>query len=266
MDYTTILYAVDDGVAFITLNRPEAANAVNNRMKRELDHAWRRANADPQVVVAVLTGAGDKAFCSGMDLKEAAKEGFEGNMSRWVTPIDCGMQKPVVCAVNGVCAGGALAFVADSDITLAAEHAIFVDARVSVGVTSILGTVRLARKMPIENVFRLALLGIHGRLTAQQAKEAGLVGQVVAKAELLGAATDLARAMARNSSEALIVTKRVLWNSLNMGMDAAMGYAWEALHAFEGHPDMIEGPRAFAEGRKPQWARPKPRSGAFPES
>ena len=255
--YETVVYESVDHVTVITLNRPERLNAVDATMKAELREAWQRFNEDPHAVVAVLTGAGERAFCAGADLKQAAERGFQRGQTSWVTPLDNNVWKPVVCAVNGVCAGGAMGLVADSDIVVCSDNAYFTDGRVSSGVVSIVGTVRLARKLPLETVSRLALLGRNGRLTAQQALNVGLVGEVVPQAHLMETAMGLARAVAENSTAAMVATKKALWDSLNYGVDEGIRKSWEHIHAYHDHPDIVEGPKAFAEKRKPKW-RPYP--------
>ena len=171
-----------------------------------------------------------------------------------MTPLDCGVTKPVVCAVNGVCAGGGMGFVADSDIVLCSDNATFTDGRVSAGVVSIVGTARLVRRLPLETVLRLALMGRGYRLTAGQALNVGLVGQVVPLANLRQEAMAVASALVKNSPAAMAATKQVILDSLNFGLDEAIRRSWEAIHAYHGHPDLTEGPRAFAEKRPPRWA------------
>ncbi|MBI3744417.1 MAG: enoyl-CoA hydratase/isomerase family protein [Chloroflexi bacterium] len=254
--YETILYEKRDGVACIALNRPERLNAVNRPMKVELRQAWQDVNTDRDVRVVILTGTGTRAFCAGADLKQAAAQGFEPGQKSWVTPIDCGVRKPIVCAVNGVCSGGAIGFVADSDLVICAENAYFKDGRVSNGVVSVVGTTRLTRRIPLQAVLRLALLGKHGQITSQQALALGLVGEVVPSEQLMETAWRLALAIAENSPAAVMATKAAIWDTLNSGLDAAVEQSWRAIAAYRGHPDITEGPRAFAEHRKPQWQPP----------
>ena len=252
--FETILYERQGAVTVITLNRPERLNAVNAVMKGELRRAWADFNEDKEAVVALLTGAGERAFCAGADLKQAAERGFEAGQTSWVTPLDCGVTKPVICAVNGVCAGGAMGFVAESDIVLCSENASFTDGRVSSGVPSIVGTIRLARRLPLETVLRMALMGRGQRLTAEQALNAGLVGQVMPQPELMDAALDMAARLTQNSPAAMAVTKQAILDSLNCGLDEAIRRSWDAIHGYHGHPDLTEGPQAFAGKREPKWA------------
>ena len=150
MAYSTLGYRVEDGVALITLERPKAHNAVNSVMGRELPLAWQRFESDDSAVVAIVTGAGERAFCVGADLADLPQtdgEGRDGTLAsiRW-TSLQNRVGKPVICAVNGMAVGGGLHFVADSDIVLAAEHATFFDTHVKVGLVAGLEPVALARR------------------------------------------------------------------------------------------------------------------------
>ena len=177
--------------------------------------------------------------------------------------MDCGVGKPIVTAVNGVCAGGGLAFVADSDIVIASEDASFTDARTRAGQVSIAGTLRLARKIPLEQVFRLVMLGKSERLDAARAFEVGLVSEVVPAAELRTRALALGEAIAENSPNAVFHSRRAIWDSLNHGLDDALEMGWGVVHSFpKQYDDAKEGARAFVEKRKPDWTyHPPPRQG-----
>ena len=157
MNTETIDYKLDRGVAVITLNRPSRKNAINSQMSRELPEVWQHFNQDPDAVVAVLTGQG-KAFCSGADISDLpdidlSSAGAAKQSCGW-TALQNNVWKPVICAVNGVVVGGGLHFIADSDIVIAANTAIFFDSHVSVGLVSGVEPVGLARRMPIEAVLR----------------------------------------------------------------------------------------------------------------
>jgi enoyl-CoA hydratase len=222
MGYRTLIVERRGQVGWLIFNRPEAANAMDSVMLAELETAWRELDDDPGVRVIVNTGRG-KSFQSGLDMVELARnpaalkeqsrrtKRAELRLTAWQNDVG----KPVIAAVNGVCAGGGLHFVADADIVLAARDATFLDPHVSVGQVSAYETIGLARKMPFEAVMRMALLGRHERISAGRAGQLGLVSQVVDPPDGLDAAAQsLAERIAQNSPGAVRATKRALWNTL----------------------------------------------------
>jgi enoyl-CoA hydratase/carnithine racemase len=260
MTFDTLLYEKTGGVAMITLNRPERYNAFNLTMARELRAAWEALKADPEVVCVIVTGAGDKALCTGVDLEAVAGDqvgrgaATEDVPFLKMTAIQNRCWKPVITAVNGMVVGGGLHFVADADLIVCAEHATFFDTHVKVGLISGLEPVGLARRLPIEAVFRLALLGGSERMTAQQALAVGLVGEVLPKERVLPRARELAAKIAEHSPTALARSKQSIWESLDRGLHDGLTRAWNIIRAHNRHPDGAEGPRAFVEKRKPRWA------------
>ncbi len=263
-DYETLRVERDGGVTLVTIDRPERMNAINSVMMVELEEFWDWFDADPGQRVAVMTGAGDRAFCVGADVKEIAELGSLPERQRHpdvrkasrITPLQARVSKPSICAVNGVCAGGGLHFVADCDVTLAAEEATFVDPHVSVGQVSALEPVVLARRVPLGALLRMVLVGSHETLSAARAYEVGLVTEVVPRAALLDHALGLAQKIASNSPAAVAASRRAVWDSLEMSLEAARQHGWDLLMAHWGHPDFDEGPRAFAEKRPPEWQAP----------
>jgi enoyl-CoA hydratase/carnithine racemase len=255
--FSTIDYSLTDGVALIRLNRPSRRNAINSAMSRELPRVWQQFKNDPEAVVAIVTGAGDRAFCSGADIGdlpqldmhsvEAARAGMA-----W-TARQNAVWKPVICAVNGATVGGGLHFVADSDIVLAAHSASFSDSHVSVGLVSGLEPVALARRMPLEAVLRMALVGAAERMDADRALQCGLVGEVVPDVDLLDRAFDIARTMAGNSPSAMARTKQAIWAAKELSLEAALDHAWGRIIEHNRGADFAEGQRAFLERRAPQW-------------
>ncbi|MBT4519251.1 MAG: enoyl-CoA hydratase/isomerase family protein, partial [Halieaceae bacterium] len=177
MTYDTISYVVEDRVAHITLDRPDMKNAVNSTMSRELPAVWQQFESDDAAVVAIVTGAGGKFFCTGADLTDLPHtdgEGREGSLESiaW-TSLQNEVWKPVICAVNGMAIGGGLHFVADSDIVIASQTATFFDTHVKLGLVAGLEPVSLARKMPMEAVLRMMLVGGKERMSAARAYELG---------------------------------------------------------------------------------------------
>jgi enoyl-CoA hydratase/carnithine racemase len=209
-------------VGWLVFDRPEVGNAMDARMMQELGQAWRELDTDERVRVIVNTGEGD-AFHTGLDVAQLARDpealreqsrrtrNFELGFTAWHN----GVSKPVIAAVNGVCAGGGLHFVADADIVIASSRATLVDPHVSVGQASVYETIALAKKSPMEPVLRLALVGRHERLSALRAYQLGVCSQVVDPPERLRTeAQALAEKVARHDPQYLAATKRALWAAL----------------------------------------------------
>lgn len=247
--------------AVLTLHRPDRLNAINGVMSRELPAAWREVKADPEVAVVIVTGAGGKALSTGFDVADVAAgsanfgvEGEKGKLSSVkLTALQNRCWKPVITAVNGLCCAGGLHFVADSDLVIAAEHATFFDPHVGVGLVAGLEPIGLARRMALEPVLRMALLAARERMSAARAFELGLVGEVVPRERLLERAFELAALIGEGSPAAIATTKRALWESLDVGLSAALGIGQRAIDSHRGHPDGREGALAFREKRKPRW-------------
>jgi enoyl-CoA hydratase len=248
-------------VGWLINNRPERLNAMNAAMRDEFAVAWRELDDDPQVRVIVHTGEG-KAFQTGVDVAEIASDGvgmerYRQSVEDWDLHFTAWHQqvwKPVITAVNGICAGGGFHWVADADIVLAAADAEFFDPHVSVGQVVAIEAIGLTRKIPFEAVMRMALVGRHERMSAQRAYELGMVSQVVDPPEQLREqAQRLAETIARNSPAAMAATKRALWGALELGLTDACRAGAAELVGMWGHPDQTEGPRAFAEKREPNW-------------
>jgi enoyl-CoA hydratase len=260
MDYETLRVETRGPVGWLVFDRPEAGNAMDARMMTELEVAWRAFAADPDVRVIVNTGEG-RAFQTGLDMVQLSREPdalreqsrrtrhFELRLTAWHNEV----WKPVIAAVNGVCAGGGLHFVADADIVIAAETASFLDPHVSVGQVSAYETIALTKKSPMEGILRMALMGAHERMTAARAYELGICSQVVPAEQLRDEAQALAERIARNSPAAMAATKRALWGALEAGLTDACRNGAHELVSMWGHPDQQEGPRAFAEKRSARW-------------
>ena len=261
MKLETLLYDVKDGVATITLNRPDRHNAFNMTMARELKQLWQAVKTDADVVCAIVTGAGEKAFCTGMDIADVASGEARGSgrLARedapWfqLTAIQNKCWKPVITAVNGMVVGGGLHFIADSDLIVASETATFFDTHVKVGLIAGIEAVGLTRRIPLEAVLRMALLGGSERMSAEEARRLGLVGEVVPPEQLLPRARELADKIAQHSPTALARSKQVIWEGLDSGLDQAIDNAWEAINEHTAHGDLAEGSKAFVEKRKPRW-------------
>jgi len=219
--YETLRVQRRGSVGWLVFDRPAAGNAMNARMMEELERAWHDLDDDPDVRVIVNTGAGD-AFQTGLDVAQLARDPdalreqsrrtrrFELRFTAWHNEV----WKPVIAAVNGVCAGGGLHFVADADIVIASTRATFVDPHVSVGQATVYETIALAKKSPMEAVMRMAFVGRHERLSAARAYELGICSEVVEPDALDASAQRLGELIARSSPEVLARTKRALWGAL----------------------------------------------------
>lgn len=264
--YQRLVVEKSDGIGWLILNRPDAGNAFDSLMLDELEAAWAELDGDPAVRVIVNTANG-KPFCTGMDVVQVArdKEAMRRHSRRTrdaelkISSWHCGVWKPVIAAVNGVCAGGGLHLVADADIVIAAEEASFVDPHVSVGQAVAYEAITLLRKSPMEAITRMTLSGKGEHITAQRAYELGMVSDVVPAQDLRATAGKLAAAVAANSPTALRATKKALWRSLEVGMTQARNEAAEEIWRLRNHPDHGEGARAWREKRIPRW---NPVSGA----
>jgi enoyl-CoA hydratase/carnithine racemase len=219
--YETLQVARDGPVGWLLFDRPEVGNAIDARMFDDLEAAWSELERDPGVRAIVTTGNG-KAFQTGLDVAQLAGDkaalrkssrqtrDAELRMTAW----QCGVTKPVITAVNGVCAGGGLHFVADADIVIAAGNATFLDPHVSVGQVSAFETIGLAKKAPMESILRMALLGRHERMSAERARQLGIVSEVVDRDRLRDRAQELGEAVAAHDPHHLAAIKIALWGAL----------------------------------------------------
>jgi len=220
--YETLVVERHGAVGWLVFDRPDRANAMDVTMLTELERAWRALDDDPGVRVIVNTGNGP-AFQTGLDLDQLGRDPDalreQSHRTRdatlRLTAAHNQVTKPVIAAVNGVCAGGGLHFVADADIVLCAAGATFLDPHVSVGQVSAYETIGLLFRMPAEPVLRMALVGRHERIGARRAYELGLCSRVVDPPERLrDEAQALAETIAQQPAEVLAAAKRGLWAAL----------------------------------------------------
>lgn len=262
-DFATVRFQVENRVATITLNRPERKNAMNQQLKDELRECWKRVKNDPDIWVAIITGAGD-AFSSGADVEGLATGGFP-KPDRWrelamietvvdlPTPRRQHVHKPVIAAVNGAAAGFSLDLVTEADIPIASDKAYFVDPHVSIGYVSSHEMVNMARRVPVAVCLRMALLGSRERMSAQRAYEVGLVTEVVPHDRLMERAREIAGLLLTNAPLAVWGTKMAILQGLGLPIPQAEEIATAYLEIVEQSEDHKEGPRSFVEKRKPNW-------------
>jgi enoyl-CoA hydratase/carnithine racemase len=176
------LYEEGDGVAVVTLDRPEVHNSFDEVMQRELREIWRWLKTNDDVRSIVLTGSGEKAFCTGMDRAEVPTEEGEyffhaltyEDPGRSIGPRSQGLWKPIVAAVNGMACGGAFYLLGQTDFIVAADHATFFDPHVTYGMPAVFEPALMGEKMPFGEVMRMTLMGNRERISAQKAEQIGL--------------------------------------------------------------------------------------------
>jgi len=271
VSYETIVVERRGHAACMRLNRPEVLNAIDDRMITEINEAAVALENDPDVWTLIVTGTG-RALSAGADVNRAGVE-ERGNytcgldvqgdplldsMRQWGAPQEATlpyleMAKPVICAVNGICAGAGLDLVTTSDIVIASTDASFFDPHVSIGVVSGREALRLARVLPLNITMRLALMGKYERMSAQRAYDLGLVSELVEPDALLDRAWEIAEVVNRNAPLAVRGTRLAIRKSLALS-------PYEAELMAEGYrmkvavtDDAQEGARAFLEKRDPDW-------------
>ena len=247
-----ILYASDGAVVTVTINRPEQRNSINRDVREGLRAAVERVEGAAAARVMILTGTGEKAFCAGMDLKEAAGTGL-GVPPRGFLPIigdNISVTKPTIAAVNGVAYAGGWLLAQMCDLCVAAEHATFAITEAKVG-RGMPWAVPLLQMLPQRVVMELLLTG--DPMGANRAQELGYVNQVVPAAQLLDAARVMAGKIAANAPLTVQAARELVYLSGDMGRSAAMRAATHLFDRVYRSEDAQEGPRAFKEKRPPQW-------------
>jgi enoyl-CoA hydratase/carnithine racemase len=274
--FETLGYQEDNGVAWVTLNRPAVYNAFNAVMQRELRTLWRSLRRHDDVRVVVLTGAGDKAFCTGIDRNEAlsggagddtlGEDGEAVHVGAGQTPFmfddpgedlgpkTCDLWKPVIGAVNGMACGGAFYLLGEVDFIIATEQATFFDPHVTYGMAAAFEPLQMTGRLPFGELARLTLLGASERLSAQRAHQIGLVSELASDVDDLRAKADwAARAIADSPPLAVQGSLRALWagRDLTRGQALALGYAFVGLG--NSKQALAEGQERFASGARLQW-------------
>jgi enoyl-CoA hydratase/carnithine racemase len=228
-ELSTVEYAEADHVATITLNRPHAMNSFNQRMLEEFQWLWKRIRETDDIHVAVLRANGERAFCTGVDVKE----GFERHPNVWteedpgtsLAPKHNRVWKPLVACVHGMAAGGAFYWLNEADIVICSEDATFFDPHVSYGLTAALEPIGLARRIPLGEALRIALLGLDERVSAARALQIGLVSEVLPRDSLWQRGAELAAIIAAKPPVAIQGTVRAIWESLDSTRSHALATA-----------------------------------------
>lgn len=260
----TLTVEMDGRVAWVTLNRPDAYNAFSPTMQRELRATWKAFRRDDEVRAIVLTAAGEKAFCVGIDRNEGEFTALDGTDSLYGTsnnfmyddpgddlgPKACDLWKPVICAVNGMAAGGAFYMLAEADIIISADHATFFDPHVTYGMAAVYEPIKMLQRMPLGEVLRMSLLGNYERMTAETAHRIGMVSEVCSSAELHERAKWVADAIAAQPPVAVQATMRAIWAANDMGRLNALAMAPAILTTGFDRAGMEAGTESFNSGAR----------------
>lgn len=258
-NFQTLLYSLSNGVCTITLNRPEVYNALNEQMKKELNEALKEAEKDPNVRCLVLRGAGEKAFCSGQDLKEHAgletrrslKESLEKSYNPMIRKMR-GMEKPIIGMINGVAAGAGLSIALACDMRIMADHAKLIEVFIRIALVPDSGSHWfLPRLVGMAKAFEYAALG--NDISAQEAERVGLVNKVVPAAELEKTTLDIAEKLANAPTKSIGLIKRTLNKALSSDLDTLLDYEAYIQEIASLTEDHKEGVQAFLEKRPAQF-------------
>jgi enoyl-CoA hydratase/carnithine racemase len=256
MAYEFIKYEKPGRIARITINRPEVMNALHPAANQELSAIWDDFAEDPECWVAILTGAGEKAFSAGNDLKYSAQHGMgavamgKGGFGGITARFD--LFKPVIAAVNGFALGGGFEIALACDIIIAAEHARFGLPEPRVGLAALAGGMqRLPRHVPPKVAMGMMLTGKH--IMAAEAQRLGIVNEVVPLQDLPAAAERWADEILACSPLSVRASKQVALRSEGMPLEQSMSQSYPLIGALFGSEDMMEGVMAFTQKRKPEW-------------
>jgi enoyl-CoA hydratase/carnithine racemase len=271
----TLLYEERGHVAIVTMNRPEVHNAFNIAMQQELRRVWTSLRTNDEIRVVIWTGAGEKAFCTGIDRAEAIADSYlkdgpgkrptkeraagpvstpfmYGDPGANINPKQNDLWKPVIAAVNGMACGGALYMLGEADIVVAAEHATFFDPHVSYGMVAGFESTHLLQKLPLGETLRVALLGAHERMSASRAHQLGLVSEVVPADELLERSMWVAEAIAASPVLAIQGTLRAVWMAHEATRREALAQVSTFVSLGTQYENIDSGQQTFQNAR-PEW-------------
>ncbi len=255
-----LLVEKKDRIAYVTLNRPERLNALTEAHWKQLADTWRMLDDDPDVWVIIITGTGEKAFCTGQDLKDVAATGPEAWAGEYSVENAPGLPNiyemytstPSIAAINGFCIAGGLEIALSCDIRVAAEHAQFGLQEVRWGIIPSGGGVdRLPRAMPMCIAMELLLTG--SRIDAQEAHRTGLINRVVPADEVMSTAEGIAEKICGNGPLAVRAIKEAVLRGYNLTLPQAFQFERVFSSLLNTTEDSVEGPLAFSEKRQPQF-------------
>ncbi len=259
--FDTITITFNGNVAWVTLDRPEVLNAFNQTMQEEIRATWHAFREMDDVHAVVLTGEGEKSFSVGIDRGDDMSalddnENLYGTSNNYMYddpgddlgPKSCDLWKPVICAVNGMCCGGAFYFLAECDIIIAADHATFFDPHVTYGMPAVYEPMKMAQRMPLGEILRMTLMGNHERLSATTAKQIGLVSEVVPMETLHERASWISSTIASQPTVAVQASLRSIWAANDLGRLNALSLAPSLLTTGMSKKAMAEGQALFESG------------------
>jgi len=266
--YETLLVNIEDGVAWVSLNRPEVRNAINLAMQRELHALWDSFRYDDDVRCIVLMAEGD-SFCTGIDRGEAidadamAAGRMPGYPTPWtfddpgrdVGPKTCDLWKPVIGVVQGMACAGAFYMLGETEFIIASDDATFFDPHVTYGMTAAFEPMQMIGKMPFQEVMRMSLLGNHERMSAERAREIGLVSEVVPREQLRERAAWAAKAIADAPELAIQGTVRALWTALELSRSQALAVANLFTRIGSDPVAFEQGQARFSSGQRIEWQK-----------
>ncbi|MBO0959987.1 enoyl-CoA hydratase/isomerase family protein [Neobacillus sp. MM2021_6] len=252
---SAVLYEVKDKIGVITINRPERRNAISIEVYEKLDHIWNTVDEDDNVRVVILTAVGDKAFSAGMDLKEQTELSSQGkDMLQMVKdPMMQKMnevKKPIIAAVNGVAAAGGFLLAQNADLRIASFNAEFSIREAKVGRGSP-WAVPLLWMLPLNISMELSMTA--EPLSAERLYQLGYVNKLVEHDQLVPAAMEMAQSIRDNAPLSVMAAKQSLKDALDLGKSLGLKNANRLFEKVYSSQDAIEGPKAFAENRKPNW-------------
>lgn len=252
----TVRYDESDGVAWVTLDRPDRHNAFNATMQRELAGIWRGLKTNADVRAVVLTGAGDRAFCTGIDRTDIPDSDETYSFDPYtyedpgalLGPKTQGLWKPVIAAVNGMACGGAFYLLGEVEFIIAADHATFFDPHVTYGMPAVFEPILTLGRMPFGELMRMSLLGNHERISARRALEIGFVSEVVPATELADVARAAATAIASQPAAAVQATLRTIWAARELSRRQALDLGNTFLHLAMSADSLAAGQEQFRRG------------------
>ncbi len=271
----TIKLHRQDGVARVTLNRPDRLNAFDATMLRELRATWRRLRHDDDVRAIILDAAGDRAFCTGIDRDFALGEDPGGRTGpgdpadpdnvtigavggpfhfddpgEWLGPKSNDLWKPVVASVRGMACGGAFYLLGEVDVIVCSDDATFFDPHVTYGMAAVFESVHMLQRMPLGEVLRMQLMGAYEHLSAQRAHQIGLVSEVVPGKDLDAAAAHVASTIASQPALAVQATLRTIWAAQDLPRPQALAMSIPLVEAGNTQESLDEGQALFASGKR----------------